>query len=383
MLEELINKLAKDIRCELTIEEIKMLYGMDNEFNDTFIHCLIHRNAYDDLLKIFKKNQIAQTREEITENTIVFLGGLVIDKVLPTYNLKYIYGELLYTLDEIYNLENLELIVGDLTIPNVKEYVGLENICNVLGVIELSEKNNNLDFSVIDFEADFELTNYDDKSNIVFPKSIKSMEINTLDVKRTSNLPDSLQYLTINNVKNISGFKCPRNLKYLKIILYDLYKREKLASILNTYGEFMGISPDELDIDNPKIISDLKLNDNLEELELFIDKLISFTLPNNLVSLNLPITEEINNIVLPITLKRLFLSKIEDISNLVLPDNLEELHIPCVKSLKDIKMPSNLKVLDIGDLLVLDDIDLNDNIDIYLYGKLIIKSEIKSKKLHK
>ena len=366
MLEELIKKMKKDIRCELTIEEIKLLYGIDNEFNDTFIHCLIYRNAYNDLLKIFKKNQIAQTREEITENTIVFLGGLVIDKVLPTYNLKYIYGELLYTLDEIYNLENLELVVGDLTIPNIKEYVGLDNLSNVSGTIELSEKNNNLDFSNIDFVPNFKLSNYDDKNNIVFPEYVKSIEINSLDVKNKTNLPDNLKHLTINNVKNLSGFKCPSNLKYLNIILYDLYKRERFASILNTYGEFMGISPDELDIDNPKIIKDLKLNDNLEELELFIDKLSNFKLPNNLVSLNLPITEEINNIVLPITLKRLYLSKIEDISNLVLPDNLEELHIPCVKSLKDIKMPSNLKVLDIGNESVLNCIDINDNIKIYI-----------------
>ena len=381
MLEELIKKMKKDIRCELTIEEIKLLYGIDNEFNDTFIHCLIYRNAYNDLLKIFKKNQIAQTREEITENTIVFLGGLVIDKVLPTYNLKYIYGELLYTLDEIYNLENLELVVGDLTIPNIKEYVGLDNLSNVSGTIELSEKNNNLDFSNIDFVPNFKLSNYDDKNNIVFPEYVKSIEINSLDVKNKTNLPDNLKHLTINNVKNLSGFKCPSNLKYLNIILYDLYKRERFASILNTYGEFMGISPDELDIDNPKIIKDLKLNDNLEELELFIDKLSNFKLPNNLVSLNLPITEEINNIVLPITLKRLYLSKIEDISNLVLPDNLEELHIPCVKSLKDIKMPSNLKVLDIGNESVLNCIDINDNIRIYLNGEKINKEDIKNKKL--
>jgi hypothetical protein len=114
-----------NIECELSIDELKELYGISsNSFN-----CYSNnRDIYADLSRIFGKEHVAFKSDQITENTICYIGNLHINEILPTYNLKYIYGSLIYELDEIYNLENLEVVIGNAIFYKVNSSEGLESL---------------------------------------------------------------------------------------------------------------------------------------------------------------------------------------------------------------------------------------------------------------
>ena len=62
MEEELIKKLDKDINCDLSIEEIKLLYSVDIFDNKELYKLRGKRNKeYEDLCKIYNSNLIACT----------------------------------------------------------------------------------------------------------------------------------------------------------------------------------------------------------------------------------------------------------------------------------------------------------------------------------
>ncbi len=133
MIEEIKQKLDKDINCNLSIEELKILYGINISNYDItqyieIIKYIDNRNKYEDLIKIFNKKYVARHIYEINVDTICIVGSLTIQEILPTYNLRYIYGNLYYELDKIVNLENLELIIGDGLFLDLKESKGLENL---------------------------------------------------------------------------------------------------------------------------------------------------------------------------------------------------------------------------------------------------------------
>ena len=133
MFEDIKNKLVKDSNCNLSIEELKILYKVDigdydyEQYMEMFKY-INNRNIYEDLIKVFGTKFVARTPQEITMDTICFVGSLTIREILPTYNLRYIYGILYYDLDKIYNLENLELIFGNGLFVNLKNSKGLENL---------------------------------------------------------------------------------------------------------------------------------------------------------------------------------------------------------------------------------------------------------------
>ena len=127
--EKLIKKLDIDINCELSVEELKLLYSIDYDIDYELFEYIDKRdNYYEDFCKIFGKEHVASTPSSITENTIAYIGDLSIYKKLPTYNLKYIYGDLDYRLDKVYNLENLKLIIQDADFKYLKSAEGLENL---------------------------------------------------------------------------------------------------------------------------------------------------------------------------------------------------------------------------------------------------------------
>ena len=133
MIEEIKQKLDKDINCNLSIEELKILYGINISNYDItqyieIIKYIDNRNKYEDLIKIFNKKYVARHIYEINENTICFIGTLSINDKLPTYNLRYVYGTLIYELESVYNLENLELIIGDGLFFNLIDSYGLDNL---------------------------------------------------------------------------------------------------------------------------------------------------------------------------------------------------------------------------------------------------------------
>lgn len=98
MIEEIKEKIRKNPLCELSIRELDEIKKLDKSRD---------RSDFYELLKIFGKKYVAHTPEEITVDTIVYVGRLTINKALPTYNLKYIFGSLDYCATKIYNLENL------------------------------------------------------------------------------------------------------------------------------------------------------------------------------------------------------------------------------------------------------------------------------------
>ena len=141
MLEKIKTKLDRDINCDLNIEELKLLYFMDNDEYENLDYYHKNRNNYKDFCKIFGKDFVAQSIDEINENTIAYVGNLKIDYPLPTYNLKYIYGNLDYRLDKVYNLENLEVIYSDAYFPKLEKAEGLENL-RIVGSIRCDNLKN-------------------------------------------------------------------------------------------------------------------------------------------------------------------------------------------------------------------------------------------------
>lgn len=152
MLEKIKEKIDRNANCKLTIEELKVLYEIDYSSNENLYIYTERRNAYSDFIKLFGKEFVARTKEEITEDTICYVGNLYIDNKLPTYNLRYVYGELGYNiysiflvnelnLEYIYNLENLEIVYGNALFDGVNADQTLDNLRKVYGRLYLESSS--------------------------------------------------------------------------------------------------------------------------------------------------------------------------------------------------------------------------------------------------
>lgn len=128
MLEQIRKKMDIEPLCDLSIEELKVLYGIDSELNSDKINYIKKRDNYEDFIKIFGSDRVAQKVEEIDENTIAYIGFLYINRKMPTYNLRYVYGDLSYELSNAYNLENLQYIIGKAYFELLTSAEGLENL---------------------------------------------------------------------------------------------------------------------------------------------------------------------------------------------------------------------------------------------------------------
>lgn len=131
MIDELINKLKNNSNAELSVEEIKILYEIDNTPDDynienEFYNYRNKRKKYDDLIKIFDPSQVATSDSKLNENTVVYIGDLYMDDKYKTYNLQYIFGDLHTDFSKQNHLENLEKVIGAIYINNE-----LDNISNI------------------------------------------------------------------------------------------------------------------------------------------------------------------------------------------------------------------------------------------------------------
>lgn len=113
VLKNIKEKLKEDSNCDLTISELEVLSKCD----------------YETIVQIFGKDSVARTPEEITINTICYLGDLAIKELLPTYNLKYIFGNLGIRISNI-NLDNLKFVRNSLYISRKFNYeeLGLDEL---------------------------------------------------------------------------------------------------------------------------------------------------------------------------------------------------------------------------------------------------------------
>ena len=98
MIKKIQDKLLDNSNCRLSIEELFLLYSLNCNCIDELIEYRFKRDKYEDFCIMFGRDTVARNPYDINENTICYIGDLIIDKELPTYNLKYIYGKLDYEL---------------------------------------------------------------------------------------------------------------------------------------------------------------------------------------------------------------------------------------------------------------------------------------------
>lgn len=243
MLDEIKKKLNDDINCRLDIRELKILYEIDDKLLENIDEYRNLRNNYEDLCTLFGKEHIATSINDINENTICFVGNLEINKELPTYNLRYIYGSLNYNLFEVTNLENLEIIYGSASFLPLMNYEGLENLKIVTDSLFFSILES-IDLSTIDYvkylnTGTFSMTI--DTSTVSFPKIVEQLYIPF-----------------VNNVKNV---RLPQGLKCINVLTLDSIRGLRLSSSTKVYMNKELVSPIIVRL-FAKVISEKKFNNN-------------------------------------------------------------------------------------------------------------------------
>ena len=230
MFEEIIDKLKNNINSELSIKELRDLYEIDSLTNIEFSLYRNRRNNYNDLCKIFGKEFVARTSSEIDENTICYVGNLCIGELLPTYNLKYIYGYLSYNLNRFYNLDNLEIVYDSFSANNIETNERLDNLTRVYGI-----EINDIDEVVYNQSL---ITN---KTKILIGDLCISDLLNTNNIEYIIGnvLYDLDELYNFDNLKAIMGagvfpyIKSAKGLNNLKVIKKsaDFYSLKKTAGL--------------------------------------------------------------------------------------------------------------------------------------------------------
>ena len=265
MIDSVIGKIEDNPNCELTKEEVKLLYGINCDTKIDIRNYVFMRDKYLDLKKVFNESQIATANDEITENTICYIGDLVIDSKLPIYNLKNIYGSLQYKLNDIINLENLEIVAGYLNINNSNNY---DELCNLKYVSSLKISNINNISSLNYFIKSLDLI------TILDLKFTSENIVNNLDIS------DNIKILVLENIEFIKEVSLPNSLIELQL--------------LSSYHRFT-IKETVLKVNNLSNLQELKVGAsvNISRLQL----------PSNLKKLHLSSTLSIDNSILPDKLK--------------------------------------------------------------------------------
>lgn len=206
MIEEIRRKLKDNYDCNLSIEELKVLYGIDYPIIKDLNIYRWKRNKCIDFNKMFDKKYIANNKNEIDENTICYTGNeLEINEILPTYNLKYICGYLLYRLDTIYNLENLEIVYSDILFSNIKEFNCMDNLRCVMNTLSFYNCTK-IDLSNLEYIHNLSLGPLlKDANNVSFPLYVDNLWLPYLINSNGLILPKYLENLYISKLSLIKG----------------------------------------------------------------------------------------------------------------------------------------------------------------------------------
>ena len=198
MVEEILNKISKNLNCDLNIEELRVLYELDSLCEELRLYRDNRSDKvhYNDFCKLFGSESVATSPNEITENTICYLGSLFLINQLPTYNLKYIYGTLLYANKEVFNLENLEIVYIDAMINFIEKYEGLDNLKMVGNFLELNYIQDG-DLSDMEYVRRLGLANVQNLEKIKFPKSVERLYFKRLESSDNFIIPNKLKYVSI------------------------------------------------------------------------------------------------------------------------------------------------------------------------------------------
>lgn len=239
MIQSLINKLELNNNCELNMEELKQLYYIDNKYIKELEKYRVKRDIYKDFVKLFGSKYVACKKEEINENTICYVGSLSIDKRMPTYNLKYIHGSLIYRLNKIYNLENLEIVYKVACFNDVHEFEGLDNLRMILNELSIRLVKY-VDLHEIEYVKSLMLSSIEDYNNLLLPSEVFDLRLNNINNLYGFKIPESLKYLRVGKRLSLRGIEVPN---YLKIYVgwLQIHEKEKNELSIKSYVE-----------DNPK-----------------------------------------------------------------------------------------------------------------------------------
>lgn len=250
MKEELIKKLDENIYCDLSIEEIKLLYGIDYEYDEKFTGYQRYRdNHFDDLSKIFDLEYIVDNIDDIDENTICFVGDLTIDDNISTYNLKYVYGEI-YIDYKYSNLDNLEKVYGDIYIYNADNnldrlsnldrhkvlllYDILDEIGDVYD-IKYAENGELVSLQEADYDYVFDTIKYENISADLFKNIPHIFYKKELIIEFLKCFYDKYELLDIREME-----------KAFKVIPKELLDNDILVTILERNGDNIKYLPKDL-----------------------------------------------------------------------------------------------------------------------------------------
>lgn len=363
MLNYLINKLQNDINCELSDYELKILYDADYNNYAYFINMyglelgcnnykLVYdlrnkRNKYQDLTRLFGRNHVACNKDEINIDTVCFLGNLDYDEILPTYNLRYIYGELYYHLNKIYNLENLLFILNTAYLDNLDELDGLDSLEYVKGFhiddiskvafnIRQLDSNKDTYIGILNARGDIKSTNLKYIVGDLLGSDVAIIRnfVNLEEIYGSASFVDKLEDNCLNKLRLVTDCFSTIFYKEIKTLEYVGY----------------------LDIDN-----------------IVIDSLV---LPK-MNRLSCKCSKKISNLVFKGGVKHIQLDDVIQIENTVFPDNVSSLQLFECK-ICDIVLPPNLDRLTIYDLEQLRGCTVRDSLKIYLNYFLIEKSIIEN-----
>ena len=314
MIEKLIEKLKKDIDCNLSSDEIKLLYGID--YFDIRYDILLsgyislRDKCYEDLVKIFGCDKIATDKKEINENTVVFIGYLSIgDENIPTYNLRYIYGSLELNTESALRLENLEKVFGECQFYALKNLKGLENLCRIdtLHLNKISDYYNLAQFEYIDtlYIDDYLL------SKIRFPKYLRAFRAENVESDNGNyfdnlEFPENLKYLYIPKMELSSRIILPRLREINALSLNDV----KLPSSLN-----------DITIKSRGNLECYKFNKTVNRLILNYLKLKNVILPEKLDYICMD-SLRIENVTWPVDCKHIVCDELKKADTIVIPNDI-------------------------------------------------------------
>lgn len=251
MLNTIIEKLKDNPRCVLTIDELKILYEINYNFDMDLSDYRRNRNNYEDFVKMFGYDRVAKKKEDINVNTIAFVGdSLIIDTKLPTYNLKYVYAKLGYELDTLYNLENLEILYFKCYFMIFK-FDGLESLRRIFHTVNFVKLNGENDLSSIERVDNLRLKSLRDATDFILPQNVHALCLYGETLKNAKNLrlPDSLDSLFVmDNVNILRDLKIPKN----TTVWYDMrvIDDETVKKIVNSSTNDLKQVDDNTNIEN-------------------------------------------------------------------------------------------------------------------------------------
>ena len=224
MLDIIKAKINEYNNCDLTIEELKVLYEIEenNKEDLQYLRNLRSREKiYNDFVKIFGEKYVENNPNNINENTICYVADRFSSKLdiynnnILTYNLRFIYSNLFYRTFEsscIKNLENLEVLYGDFTSPFINNMEGLDNLRKVTGRFNIDYSDDIIDLSMIEYIDTLSLkwtlipkkrVNAED---IIFPNYVVHLCFNS-EIKKYNSykLPKGLKTIFVPNLNMLSG----------------------------------------------------------------------------------------------------------------------------------------------------------------------------------